>query len=201
MSLAKRWEHPCAKDVPSPPVLGAMSCVSPVLCRTIPKKAVGACGGQGWLHPGARGGHGAHGAALRSQLQLQREFCSSGSPVHPHSWTSSLVAASPGLISHPPARRSSPKLRQALARTYYSAACRCLAGAGQSLAVGSVSGAVWGAPVPEEGVCRAPRAGRSPAHGSGARIPGRKRSAQRTRSILIPSRVFWGARQSPAVQS
>lgn len=121
-------------------------------------------------------------------------------PVHPCSGTSNLLAASPGLISHPPARRRFPKLRELLERSYYSAASRRLA---TPLSNPSSWLPVWNSlekpaagggclPCPPRSQ-PAPRTRPNAAHGSGARIHPRQETQRTTRSALIPSRVFSGA--------
>lgn len=179
MLLQQRWEQLCAKDVPSLPVLGAMSCVSPVLCWTIPKKRWEGAGDRAGNTPEREGDMG-----QRSGLSCSCRESSESSWIPGASRVRD--PASPGLISHPPAQgrfhilQPIPAIFPKAAASAGTQLLQLLADVWQLPARGSLSGAARGAPGAEPGSCRAPRApraGPSPAHGGGARIPGSKHSA------------------------
>lgn len=194
MLLQQRWEHPCAKDVPSLPVLGAMSCVSPVLCWTIPKQRWEGVGDRAGSSPEREGDMG-----QRSGLSCSCRESSESSWIPGASRVRD--PASPGLISHPPAQGRFHILQPIQAIFPKAAASagtqllqRCLPRSGRSLLV---------APCPEQlGEPRywsevlavppepppAPRA---------RRIPGRASPAANTALYFNPAKGLLGSEAEP----
>lgn len=178
-------------------------CVSPVLCWTIPKKRREGVGDRAGCTP--ERGEGKHGAAAAAERVL-RESCShipGASRLREQQPRADFTSSSPASLPKAAATGGTqflPALR------YYSAVCRQLATPLPNPPLMAPRLEQPGAPrgrrkvfaVPPE--LPAPEAGRTQRRGAGRASPGRKHGAQ-TRSILIPPRVFSGARQSPAVQS
>lgn len=208
MSLAKPGQC-CSSKGGNIPLPRTCRPGSDELCQPHPvldhsQKEMEGCGGEGWSAPRSdvrTWGHMGQSSGLSCRC---RESSEGGLfpqfPVHPCSGTSNLLPASPGLISHPPARRPFPKLRELLERSYYSAASRRLA---TPLPSPSSWLPVW-------------NSSEKPAAGGGCLpCPPRSQPAPRTRAghaspagntahialYFNPVKGLLGSEQSPAVQS